>query len=501
MAAMLAMTRLLGITGALADIDRFQVIEGSQQVPGSILWDKYDLYDGATGNTVKPQGGTDYASSISNIRQGLQDGELGAIKDSFFENAADADKGIVKLTFDMVVIPPTDAVDVLVVLDESGSMTMYSNETNKYQYTVPCLNKDHYYKVQYFLDNNQSILYTYDLYPSRFTHTNVWTNTQFISEVKAAIPTQENIPVSRITMFDRFIRDYGEIHCHNDAAGNPVKIDKNVPAGLTSAYYSPSAATVTATGCFDRQIVAKTAIKEILDLTNKSNSASRFRWVSFAGDVVTTREMENNINIPGLNQRNGYDDTNCVAALNRALTMLRLHQNTKPAGRETIVIFVTDGSPTKGGTSETVIIPIADEIKRLSDTTLYTIGIKSGASSLLQAMATPGCFMDCESVDDLSAYLAAIGVAISGKHATLTDTIGSEFDVYCDRSHPISVQKEVNTANNANYYTLEEARNNGINYDPATHNLQWSGDGIHPRLQRRTDRQYRIFYDPAACCQ
>lgn len=74
-------------------------------------------------------------------------GEAAAIKSGSYENESDASQGIVRLQFDLQGAPRTlkSPVDVLLVMDQTASMNMYSDYTNSWY--MPCLNEEHRYEI------------------------------------------------------------------------------------------------------------------------------------------------------------------------------------------------------------------------------------------------------------------------------------------------------------------------------------------------------------------
>lgn len=84
--------------------------------------------------------------------ENLEPGNMTAQKHGAFENEADAEDGIVKITFDVAGKPVEveSPVDMLIIGDESGSMNMYgrADTTGTNTSYMPCLNEEHYYGVE-----------------------------------------------------------------------------------------------------------------------------------------------------------------------------------------------------------------------------------------------------------------------------------------------------------------------------------------------------------------
>lgn len=90
------------------------------------------------------------ADIINSISNGMAAGEVRAKKTVFFESPADAKKGYLKTNIDLVGNPSattTDPMDILFVVDTSGSMNMFSTEPNYKSSVSPCLNEEHYYMI------------------------------------------------------------------------------------------------------------------------------------------------------------------------------------------------------------------------------------------------------------------------------------------------------------------------------------------------------------------
>ncbi len=495
-ALLVTMTLTLGTASVLADpsyYEKSRVTVGSTSNPGNVLWSKYNLYDNTP--AVRPiNDGKSFDDSIKDLLDNLNPGEVGAVKDGYFASEDDARNGIVKLVFDVVGMPPTEAVDVLVVLDESGSMTMYTDKTDQYRHAVPCMNENHFYKISYYLKANPGNLLYYNLYPNDFQHVNVWTDTAFRTEVKAEMSTKIGYPVDAFTLYgwDGGF-DFGDHHYKNDS-GAESKIPKS--GGFDSShipkdssgnpidmgpgeYYSPP--DNNSAGCIDRQMVAKQSIKTMLKEVTDSNGTSRFGLVTFAGKLGHVSTLSSSKTIDALDYRNGYDDTNYIAALSKAYEIVRATVNgdpagdtllDKPDGRETIVIFITDGMPTGG--QEAQAIEYAKRIKNdVKDATLYCIGINTNADALLKQMASPGCFMDCSTKKQLEAFLGNITTAVSGKAAMMIDFLGDAYNLICDDAHPITMQIG-KSGTPVTYNNLPAAEAVGIHYDWNTSKLQWN---------------------------
>lgn len=506
---------IVGATGVLADSAYYEkslVTPGSTSNPGSVLLSRYNLYnDLVTPSVIRAvDSGKTMDESVERLIADLQDGDMKAAKDGYFANVTDANNGVVKLVFDVVARPPTEAVDVLMVLDESGSMTMYSKTVNappssepeNYQYTVPCLNPDHFYKVEYYLDADTATKYSYDLYPNRCPHVNIWEDSAFIQDVKSMIAADRGIEAGRITM-DHWMDglwDFGDHH-YNGTSGNKIERtgtgahDPLLDGNNTGDYYSPP--FNNAAGCFDRQIIAKNALTAMRTATLQSNTESRFGLVTFAEFLGTSTGLSG-APLVGLTQRNGYDNTNYEVAMAEAYRILGT--TPKPDGRKTVVIFVTDGMPNHG--SEARLITHCNDIKALDDTSLYCVGIKVGGDALLKRMASDGCYKDCSTQKEFEDFLNGITRTISANAGVMIDVLGNAYGLVCDREHPISIQTGRNAAE-IKYETLAAAQAAGVRYNETDSKLTWqvvgaTSEGVRLSFYVKLDESFYLSNLPGS---
>lgn len=91
------------------------------------------------------QVGESTGPNAESLKDLLSPGEGAAIKSGSFATEEDAAKGIVRLQFDAAGLPreQTSPVSVLLVMDQTASMNMYTDYNNSWY--MPCLNEDHAY--------------------------------------------------------------------------------------------------------------------------------------------------------------------------------------------------------------------------------------------------------------------------------------------------------------------------------------------------------------------
>lgn len=91
------------------------------------------------------QVGESTGPDAESLKELLSPGEGAAVKSGSFASEEDAARGIVRLQFDAAGLPreQTSPVSVLLVMDQTASMNMYTDYTNSWY--MPCLNEEHGY--------------------------------------------------------------------------------------------------------------------------------------------------------------------------------------------------------------------------------------------------------------------------------------------------------------------------------------------------------------------
>lgn len=123
-------------------------------------------------NLYTPEGtlvqiGESTVPSADSLISQITPGEAAAMKSGSYENESDASQGIVRLQFDLAGVPKTlkSPVDVLLVMDQTASMNMYSDYNNSWY--MPCLNPEHRYEIPAgtFGDHGSGVLNILDWNP------------------------------------------------------------------------------------------------------------------------------------------------------------------------------------------------------------------------------------------------------------------------------------------------------------------------------------------------
>jgi|GEM_PF-3598570 len=256
--------------------------------------------------------------------------------------------GTVKITIETKAAPITtfDPVDVIFIVDESGSMNMLSNYTN---YPMPCLNDDHWYRLcsdqmrmvynltdeefQYNVENlEQGSRLLTDVYVCFAGHTvqsvqtSTWGSyaadfveavsggvyadgTPLLTElyVKQAVDNGEDETESDETEYEWVLSDnvlkYGAINTYNGASsGNGdytllcyehyVREDgafrkiTDLPTEYKSGALAWSPDDDNEDGCYDRMMLCKQAIRKLTEQIWEANPTSRVAYAGFASKLT-----------------------------------------------------------------------------------------------------------------------------------------------------------------------------------------------------------------------
>lgn len=470
--------------------------------PDRIVLSELQLYVDDVAQSIKDK--TDY-SALDEMIGAIQPGHATAEKSRLFESESDKNAGIVKIQFDIAAEPSFRPLDVLFVLDESGSMHMYAeagdnaNESAEKQsyFTSPCMNEGHYYDVTYTCTTFSGAVMPqqhYRLEPEKYNIT-AWNLTEnYLADLKADIAeSRGDCSASNITMNgwgSSF--DFGAHH-YMDNGTQILKPDAPVghvkPAGMTGNYYSP--ASNNASGCIDRAMFAKDQIMQMAASlaaeTLNDNKTAFVNFASVAGNTIDFAKSDLSV-LKADQHRFGYDFTNYKAALDKANGIIG-EQASQPASNNRLrfVLFITDGWPNKPDTdTQASAINAAKAFKAYPNTYLFCLGIRSGASSLLKQMAEQAGdinnYLDCDDESDFQDIMGKIGGSFTIEN-TLSDEIGGDFDLICDTQHPINVylKNQAATLNFTQQFTSLSSASSApegvtplLTYDAASHRTVWS---------------------------
>ncbi len=462
-----------------------------------------------SGNDILDDTVHSFTNSITKLRETLaqSEKELVALKSAGVENDEDRQNGIVKVDIDVASTLQTKPIDILFVLDQSGSMNMFSSIDYGNTLTTPSLDRDHYYrvpiKVQYSgtgtaLDG-KTVIYDYYMVPAEMSMVNDWKSTSFQAEIVANFKTElenlfsefypeesiaqgfskssftvliENRGVdgmdARYDIFEKSDDTAVDIYLHDATAPFTQVETRTLTTSDTlhpsfSGYYSP----LSIEDGIDRMLLSKYAATELAYDVLESNPESRVGLITFDGYTIHNEAISSYDVLPeSFSDTFGGDWTNYETAFRSAVASLNASDLND--GRERYVIFLTDGLQSSGSAANAAAL--AQQIKNMENTTLYSVGLMlsddvfSGISQYASSADTALNVSDVESLTNLYGTLTELTSIDSNPE--IVDVIGNEFDIFVDEDHPISMtyrtDAEDATSETTVYYTsLEDALASG----------------------------------------
>ncbi|MBQ7785616.1 MAG: Cna B-type domain-containing protein [Clostridia bacterium] len=414
---------------------------------------KWDLYkqDGTIREYVPQNQQPSLAQSVEDMGE-LAEKTAKATKDVFFENAADAQQGIVKVVLDMAAGPVKPApIDVVFILDRSGSMNQYHYTSDKTdQWTVPCMNPYHYYQ---------------------FGSTKVAT-TRLDGEVVVPGATLVEFGTSgggynSLTWMSgvnaQLSASYGigdMITNHYDKNGTKIAAPDHPTSGYTAeqhhTYYSP---VYNINGddnqCIDRSILARAGILEFVESVYEKNPDSRVAFTSFDANALDEHKIElvnkagwesGNCSQKILSDRTGGQSTAYSPGVKAAIDFLK----TPSDGRERYVVLISDGFPDHDNYE--ALETAMQEIKKEAE--VYAVGMAVNIDTIADSdplaklrrslrdlvPSKAANYENCKTNDEFNAFMAQIRGEILSVSAELSDTAGADFTLYADNAHKITLQ-------------------------------------------------------------
>lgn len=399
----------------------------------------------ASGAPVSIGTETSLAASTASLKKDLKDPITeNASKSVVFESAADARNGIAKVTLDAAGIASNDeAYDVVLVLDESGSMNMASS-TNQNNIS-PDLNQDHYYCIPKDLFGNDSAIYF---------QLKEFNNTAAFQPWSANLDLW-NLMVERFNLSGWWVTNAASQGApaimnkwqpwNNEYVKNPegsvepythITFDDLMTDG--TKYCSPGIGNKYA--CYDRMIIEKAEASILSKQIENSGAEATISVVGFNSVATTRCQLQPTNTAAGiaaidkaLQNTDGGGGTSYYNALDQAASILNSRTGSS-AGRKAYVIFITDGTPYD--TVHSSFQDKADALKSIA--TVHATGIYSGAiASLRQVASSDETANDCMTTSDFDLVISNISKTITNS-SVLTDTIGNNYSFYVDSTHPVT---------------------------------------------------------------
>ncbi len=117
-----------------------------------------------------------FKESVDKLSEEFDESNANAQKKYSFDSIEDKNEGIIHVDMDFVGNEIMRPVDIIFVMDQSGSMNMHYNKekyTGGYQYTIPSLNPSNVHRLRITADG---ISYYYLINPSQFENITDWTS-------------------------------------------------------------------------------------------------------------------------------------------------------------------------------------------------------------------------------------------------------------------------------------------------------------------------------------
>lgn len=429
---------------------------------------KMGFYD-ANGNLVPIGTETDFDSDIASLKAQIADGESSASKTGSFATEEDAKNGIAKIVLDAVGKPVTPAYDIVLVLDESGSMNMSmkaGNSAGDHKKLSPDLNPDHYYGIPAELLNDSGSGNAYfqlsefgsDAFVPWSSFGDIW------AQIKAKYGVRDSVTMNQWQPWNNLYK--------KESDGSFTNI---LPIDTTEDFTSPvdDHNNFTNTdGCIDRMMMEKQQALALSESILNSGDDARIAVVGFnngLSDPQSQCDLTNDLETihTALDYFKGADNTDYTAGLQKAMDILNARTD---KSRKASVIFVTDGEPYYGDKTDDQnnFDTVSSALKSIA--TVYATGINTGESNmtnLARVSSGEGYYFDCDTVDDFTSTMNSLSQKVLvSEQPVLHDSIGSDYALYIDDTHPV-------TENQTSYSSVGELPSN-ILYNSDSKSFDWT---------------------------
>ncbi len=449
----------------------------------------------------------------------------------YFDNDNNKEENILKVDIDFTAKALSQPLNVMFILDQSGSMNMYSSNTSDVISTSPCMHEDHYYRVDVTIDTNR---YFYYFNPQATGITAGWdkirASDDLANHIKVkAIETGRATELSTVKINTTFngadamqdhhyeiidVDNKGKnifFYDHNSANENTItdaekvyfnKLSDAYTGGdTTPRFYSPHKIDsipgttaqeklehLDATGkCHDRMMVSKILFGELSNDIIAANPESHIGYKSFAGFTTNSAGVITHSGIyaeaPLSTSPFGVDFYNTIGQY-RTNWELGLSEAKKEfdkhVDRDDVVIFVTDGNPTQGQTATSTLSKQVDELGAV----VYYVGIDlqddvftkyEAAMSTNDSKGEPQT-ANGKSVDDLLEIKNNLKEVLTST-SDLSTTVGELFKLRFDETHPMTLTYRLSDVEETQIVTIKTAEDlikYGITYDEKTKGIHWN---------------------------
>ncbi len=522
------------LTGLLENVYKLEKYENLEEFSGS-MYEGHINASNIIADAAFLGTNTEYNQAISQLKVDKENnGTKGEINTSVFlgENETDAQELIFKTNVDFVGNVLEQPINVVFVMDQSGSMNMESLMATRVNNTSPCMNPNHYYRVKVKIGETT---YYYMLNPVESNITATWISGTTNGLIEDYIEnTESTVAPGSVTMiaFDSSYAPQDNHFSINDIStkGTVQKLFELDDANLTTLftkqdtvvksygsveeYYSPAYITKDENGnslqdteeyinyleekdfCYDRMLVSKILFKDLSNIVLEGDG-NKIGYVQFA---KTIRNSSSLITIPfDSNFTNivGYPQTNYKLALNTAKDILEDDVPSIDPNKldpKNFIIFISDGEPYgEPLSSATVDEDFMTSFLSSTDAIVYFAGIDLDGKAFdtwSKVIATTGDEIETGDTGDTELeHLAEngedledlIGIRdylekVINSASTINAKIDPMFSLLIDENHPLEItykSENMTTPQTVSYTSLEKALEEGLLYNEKTGDLQW----------------------------
>ncbi len=473
----------------------------------------------------------EYSLAIENLRTKMGAEGKGAMNTSVFfnteDNPTDAQENIFKTDVDFVGRVLEQPINVVFVMDQSGSMNMVSNKSNTIKSASPCMNPNHYYRIQVNIDGT---LHYYFFNPTDLNMTGTWVSHGDYSALENHIATTYSKDASKVQVVDftsvyspqdnhySLILNAGEskgdvnlLYLQSDTSfSNNFKYVPSLISGYeefnsNEEYYSPDYKNSDSDGnefinteeyieyldatdsCYDRMLISKILFKDLSDIVLEG-PGNKIGYVQFANIIhnqspLTELSFDNNFTLT-----TGYPRTNYSLALTTAQSILDADTPSSDPTKldpKNFIIFISDGEPYPSSAGvDTVFM---NNFITNTDAIIYFAGIDLDEeifNTWSSIIATTGDSSDIHLAENGYDLASLVGIRdalekIINSASKIEINLEDFFNLKIDDSHPIQITWKADsdsspttiTATSLNDETLVSA---GIVYDEASDKLIWN---------------------------
>ncbi len=460
-------------------------------------------------------------------------------------NLTDEENNILRVDIDFASKSISNPVNVIFVMDQSGSMNMVSGAKSVSTFTSPCMNPNHFYRFIVQIDGKD---YAYYFNAQHSNATSTWSTSVsasgILNDLKSVAATVDEtkgatsfvVPEERSGVFAPELHHYAMMDSYDiDTVKRlfPLSSTENSFSSEEAIYYKQLLEEVMVTSskketvklleingingdfyspqvidfsigdstaifenyiendmCYDRMTVSKIIFSELSEDIRNANGLNQVGYVNFAIKTYVESPLSTAALPVGFLDTLGYYGTNWGAGLTSADKLFD-----PITDGQNVIVFVTDGTPTVAPTSKAGVEAAADVVINENNALMFYVGIdlpQTVMETFEYALSTDN------SKGEPHAYNAATLEELAGIQQLLTEILTAQtsvdtqiedlFKLYIDDTHPIEltyIKSGDTTITTETITDVNQFANYGIVYNEDTKELSWNvhQSGIsHARL-------------------